>query len=159
MLKRRALMESISSNLHCFLKRIGHNLSVPDKKFLRDGLIGRLRCGQVILSQANGAIWLGTDSVEGCLMTQLKSGRSSAPLSSQTCITDGDWHHISFTWNASQRHLYVDGLEGTNDTTPQPALDSAEGGLYFGAGNTLAPGTFFSGPIDNIRIYNRVISS
>ena len=120
MLKRRALMESISSNLHCFLKRIGHNLSVPDKKFLRDGLTGQLRCGQVILSQANGAIWLGTDSVEGCLMTQLKSGCSSAPLSSQTYITDGAWYHISFTWNASQRHLYADGLEVTNDTTACP---------------------------------------
>lgn len=51
MLKRRALMESISSNLHGFLKRIGHNLSVPDKKFLRDGLIGLLRCGRPIVCQ------------------------------------------------------------------------------------------------------------
>jgi len=51
MLKRRALMESISSNLHGFLKRIGNNLSVPDKKFLRDGLIGLLRCGRPIVCQ------------------------------------------------------------------------------------------------------------
>jgi hypothetical protein len=51
MLKRRALMESISSNLHSFLKRIGKNLSVPDKKFLRDGLIGLLRCGKPIVCQ------------------------------------------------------------------------------------------------------------
>ena len=51
MLKRRALMESISSNLHGFLKRIGNNLSVPDKKFLRDSLIGLLRCGQPIVCQ------------------------------------------------------------------------------------------------------------
>jgi hypothetical protein len=49
MLKRRALMESISSNLHSFLKRIGNNLSVPDKKFLRDGLIGLLRSGQPVV--------------------------------------------------------------------------------------------------------------
>jgi hypothetical protein len=44
-------MESISSNLHGFLKKIGHNLSVPDKKFLRDGLVGLLRCGQPIVCQ------------------------------------------------------------------------------------------------------------
>ncbi len=42
MLKRKALIESISSNLHRFLKIIGKNLSLPDKKFLRDGLIGLL---------------------------------------------------------------------------------------------------------------------
>lgn len=51
MLKRKALMESISSNLHSFLKNIGKNLSVPDKKFLRDGVIGLLRSGKPIVCQ------------------------------------------------------------------------------------------------------------
>jgi hypothetical protein len=51
MLKRRALMESISSNLHSFVKRISNNLSVPDKKFLRDSLIGLIRCGRPIVCQ------------------------------------------------------------------------------------------------------------
>ena len=51
MLKRKALMESISSNLHNFLKEIGNNLSVPDKKFLRDALVGLLRCGKPIVCQ------------------------------------------------------------------------------------------------------------
>ena len=51
MLKQRALMELISSNLHGFLKTIGNNLSVPDKKFLRDSLIGLLRCGKPVVCQ------------------------------------------------------------------------------------------------------------
>ncbi|MFB0524906.1 MAG: transposase [Phycisphaerae bacterium] len=51
MVKRRALMESISSNLHSFLKKIGNNLSVPDKKFLRDSFIGLLRCGKPVVCQ------------------------------------------------------------------------------------------------------------
>jgi len=51
MLKRRALMESISPNLHGFLKITANNLSVPDKKFLRDSLIGLLRCGRPIVCQ------------------------------------------------------------------------------------------------------------
>lgn len=49
MLKRKALMESISSNLHNFLKEISNNLSVPDKKFMRDGLVGLLRCGEPVV--------------------------------------------------------------------------------------------------------------
>jgi hypothetical protein len=44
-------MESISSNLNSFLKKIGKNLSVPDKKFLRDGFIGLLRCGTPVVCQ------------------------------------------------------------------------------------------------------------
>src|SRR4030043_368130 len=51
MLKRKALMESISSNLNGFLKKIAHNLSVPDKKFLHDSLIGLIRCGKPIVCQ------------------------------------------------------------------------------------------------------------
>jgi len=51
MLKRIALMESISSNLHNFLKEISNNLSVPDKKLLPDSLIGLLRCGKPIVCQ------------------------------------------------------------------------------------------------------------
>ena len=51
MLKRKALRESVSSNLHNFLKKIGKNLSLPDKKFLRDGLIGLLRYGKPIVCQ------------------------------------------------------------------------------------------------------------
>ncbi len=51
MIKRHALMESISSNLHDFLKQTGKNLSVPEKKFLRDSLIGLLRASRPIVSQ------------------------------------------------------------------------------------------------------------
>jgi len=51
MLKRIALMESISSNLHSFLKKISKNLPLADKKFLRDGLIGLLRAGRPVVSQ------------------------------------------------------------------------------------------------------------
>ena len=51
MLKHKALMESISSNLHNFLKIVGNNLSVPDKKFLRDSTIGLIRCGKPVVCQ------------------------------------------------------------------------------------------------------------
>ena len=51
MLKRKALMESISSNLHGFLKKIAKNLSVPDKKFLRDSFISLIRCGKPAVCQ------------------------------------------------------------------------------------------------------------
>ncbi|GAH64438.1 unnamed protein product [marine sediment metagenome] len=56
MLKRKTIMESESLNLHSFLKKIGKNLSLPDKKFLRDSLTGLIRCGTAnLISPA--AIW------------------------------------------------------------------------------------------------------
>ena len=51
MVKKDALMESLSSNLHGFLNQIQGDLSVPDKKFLRDGFIGMVRTGHPIVCQ------------------------------------------------------------------------------------------------------------
>ncbi len=60
-------------------------------------------------------------------------------------------------WDGSYRHLYVDGVEVATDDVPLSALQGSGGGLYLGAGSTLALGTFFSGLIDGVRIYNRAI--
>jgi hypothetical protein len=116
--------------------------------------------GQAVLSQADGSNWLCMDSVEGCLMTTLKgSGRpSSGPLLSEAKITDGTWHRIGLVWDSSCRHLYVDGVEVAKDAIRLSGLEGAYSGLHFGAGSALAPGTFFSGLIDDIRIYNRAVT-
>ena len=113
--------------------------------------------GQDVVSQANRASWLGADLTQGNLMTNLRSGRSSTPLLSRTCITDGDWHRVGFVWDGSYRHLYVDGVEVAVDGSPLSGLASAEEGLYLGAGSTLVPSTFFSGLIDDVRIYSRAV--
>ena len=113
--------------------------------------------GQVVLSQAGAANWLCADSVGGCLMTELKdSGRGGAPLLSQTSITDGDWHRIGLVWDGSHRMLYIDDLAVAEDS--QDGLEGSSNGLYFGVGSTLAPNTYWSGLIDDIRIYNRALS-
>ena len=115
--------------------------------------------GQVVISQQNGSNWLGTDPELGNLMTELcESSRNAGPLISETVITDGQWHRIGFVWDGSYRHLYVDGVEVAKDAAPLSSLEDAYGGLYFGVGSTLASGTFFSGLIDDVRIYNRVVS-
>ena len=123
--------------------------------------------GQVVISQTDdafsggGKTWLGMDPSDGKVMTGLvpPPGRSKPmPLESEYIITDGQWHHVGFVWDGSYRHLYVDGVEVAEDATPLVGLEDAYGGLYFGVGSTLAPGTFWSGLIDDIRIYNRVVS-
>jgi len=137
----------------------GHVLNPADGPFSVLTWIKTGAPGQAILSQADGASWLCTDSVEGCLMTELKNpGRSSVgPMLSQANITDGEWHRIGLVWDGSYRHLYVDGVEVAIDAAPLSGLEGALGKLYFGAGGTLAPGTFFSGLIDDVRIYNRAV--
>ena len=112
--------------------------------------------GQAVISQQGGANWLGTDPLEGYLMTELTSaGRFAAPLPSETTITDGQWHRIGFVWDGLYRTLYVDGIAVAQDT--QDGLESSSNGLYIGCGKNMQPGTYFSGLIDDVRIYKRAV--
>jgi hypothetical protein len=111
---------------------------------------------QVIVSQQNVSNWLALDN-EGCLMTELKSSDQNAgTLFSEAVIADGQWHRIGLIWDGSHRKLYVDGVKISEDA--QPGLESSQMGLYIGVDKSSAPGTFFSGLIDDIRIYNRIVS-
>ncbi len=113
--------------------------------------------GQVIVSQANGANWLMADASQGLLMTELKSaGRISHALCSQSVITDGAWHRVGLVWDGSNRILCVDNVEVARDT--QSSLAGTYAGLYIGASSQLDPDSFFSGLIDDVRIYNRAVN-
>jgi len=112
--------------------------------------------GQVIISQPLGANLLALDA-EDKLMTEFgSSGQNSVPLESQAVVNDGGWHRIGLVWDGSSRMLCVDGVVVAEDTPDGPGATAS--GLYIGIGKNYAAGTFFSGLIDDVRIYNRVVS-
>jgi N-acetylneuraminic acid mutarotase len=116
--------------------------------------------GQIILSQLNGANWLGADPDLGCVMTELippAVGRFvPQPLKSESVITDGQWHRIGLVWDGMNRALYVDDILVAEDT--QANLQGSDSSLYIGTGKAMEPGTYWSGLVDDVRIYNRVVS-
>jgi hypothetical protein len=118
--------------------------------------------GQVIVSQKDatagrstipGSTWLGTDPLNGKLITTLME-LPHGPLESEFVVTDGQWHHVGLVYDLDElrRHLYADGIKVAGDTDMVGPVAS-DGGLYFGAGKNLDVGSFFSGLIDDIRIY------
>ncbi len=121
--------------------------------------------GQVILSQQGGANWLMADSVDGALRTELRepatTGRSAGPqghpLTSPIVVTNGDWRRIGFVRDGAGRILYVDGAEVDRDIAAD--LEPAGGGLYIGAASKLESGGFFSGLIDDVRIYDTALGA
>ncbi len=121
--------------------------------------------GQVILSQESAANWLMADSVDAALRTDLRqpgtTGRGATPpgppLTSAAVITDGDWCQIGFVRDGSNRILYVDGIEVARDMAAN--IEPASGGLYIGAGANLGSGSFFSGMIDDLRIYETALGA
>jgi N-acetylneuraminic acid mutarotase len=112
--------------------------------------------GQIAISQFNGANWLGADPASGSLVTELcESGRGGVPLLSAVNIADGLWHRIGIVWDGLYRVIYVDDVPVAEDT--QIGLGSSIGGLKIGGGIDPAQGTFWSGVIDDVRIYNRAV--
>jgi len=63
---------------------------------------------------------------------------------------------VGFVWDGSNRKLYVDGVTVAEDM--QPVLIGSQMGLNIGTGKDAEPGTYFSGLIDDVRIYNQVVS-
>ncbi|MFC1766112.1 LamG-like jellyroll fold domain-containing protein [Planctomycetota bacterium] len=114
--------------------------------------------GQVIVSQLNGANWLLADPAHGYLLTDIRaeSGRNLEALVSETVITDGDWHRVGLVWDGTHRFLYADDRVVAADTGAI-GLPSVQGGLNIGCDKNNTPNTFWSGMMDDVRIYDRVI--
>jgi len=117
--------------------------------------------GQVIISQTGdfGGTWLGIDPSEGKLMAGFSAMYFGA-LVSETVITDGQWHHVGLVYDMDSLHrlLYVDGVLASEDTSVVSGMPS-DGGLYIGASKDLEAGSFFSGFIDDVRIYNQALTA
>jgi beta-lactamase regulating signal transducer with metallopeptidase domain len=119
--------------------------------------------GQVIICQTGGTDndtrWLWADPSYGRLMTWLMHPTYD-PLVSESIITDGQWHHVGLVYDLESfcRRLYVDGVEVAKDNSIVGG-EPSDGGLYFGADKRLGQGTFFSGLIDDVRIYDEVLSA
>ena len=73
---------------------------------------------------------------------------------------DGQWHHVGFVcdFNALHRRLYADGAQVAEDATFVAAQPS-NGGLHIGASKDLDAASFFSGLMDEIRIYNAILTT
>jgi len=117
--------------------------------------------GQVIISQTGefGGTWLGIDPSEGKLMTGF-SDQYFGSLESESVITDVQWHHVGFVYDMDSLHrlLYVDGVLVAEDATVVSGMPS-DGGLYIGASKDLDTASFFSGFMDDVRIYNQALTT
>ena len=110
--------------------------------------------GQTIFSQQDAhSEWLSLDAA-GALTCTLTFPLPA--VTSNVVLTDDLWHRIGLVSDGSGISLYVDDVEvARSDLTPTlPAI----GDLQIGVGKNQEPGTFWSGLIDDVRIYDRVVT-
>ena len=74
-------------------------------------------------------------------------------------INDGNWHHIMVVYDGSRERVYTDGNE-TFSVAGTGSVSANNYSLKIGAGySSGVPVTFFTGKLDNIRIYSRALSA
>lgn len=98
------------------------------------------------------------DAETGTLTTDIKpDGRGlGQTLHSSAIVTDDDWHRVGLVWDGSERRVYVDGVVVAAELRSAGLQDSLNG-LNIGCGKDLEPDTFWSGLIDDVRIYSEAI--
>ena len=70
------------------------------------------------------------------------------------------WHHVTATFNGSTYTLYVDSVANGGGTTINPVavFTGNSTTLYIGQRGDNVAATFTTGPIDDVRFYNRALS-
>jgi hypothetical protein len=69
----------------------------------------------------------------------------------------GGWTHLALTWDGQTMTAWAAGAMLQSATAGQPVLDAQ--GLWFGADNDGGPAAYYTGALDEIRIYNRALSA
>ena len=87
-------------------------------------------------------------------------GNPDTTITSTTKINDGQWHHVAATRDGTtgQMQLFVDGTLQASTLGPT-GLRNTPSNLRLGSLQTLVPGGFFNGVLDEVRIYDRVLAS
>jgi hypothetical protein len=89
----------------------------------------------------------------------IKNGASTYTVDSSVSVADGKWHLLSGTYDGTTMRIYVDGVQKGSGTSFSGNLPTQAGNVRIGADYQTTPANFFTGNIDDTRIYNRALSA
>jgi len=109
-----------------------------------------------------GYAWRLYGGEDGNVIFQIMNTTPEATVVGTTDVNDGLWHHVAGSFDGAQYNLYVDGaLEATVTTSGSISPGTAYYGCigaHYKKDDERDPRRFFSGLIDDVRIYDRILS-
>ena len=112
---------------------------------------------QVIIQQegTSGRTLLYRDAITDKLGSYL--GGVGSLSDTAVFATTGQWHHVCVTYDGAVVEFYIDGLE---DGSSSVTAETETSGFRLGAHKTPSPNSeYWSGLIDDVRIYERILSA
>jgi 7,8-dihydropterin-6-yl-methyl-4-(beta-D-ribofuranosyl)aminobenzene 5'-phosphate synthase len=129
---------------------------VAEHLFEEDSLVAHWKLDEAEGSIAYNTVGENHGTVYGEPLWQPDGGMVAGALQFDGVDDYIETDFIGLVWDGSNRILYVDGIAVAQDT--QDALAGSVGGLYIGTGKAMELGTYFSGLIDDVRIYDRAVT-
>ncbi len=74
-------------------------------------------------------------------------------------LENGKWYHIVATYDESTAHIYINGKEQSASWTSGSATTLTTNTVNLDIGRQGTPGNYFTGTIDSIRLYSRILTA
>jgi len=110
-----------------------------------------------------GWAWRLNGGSDGNMRFQVSNTQPAGSMATgSTNVNDGQWHHVAGTYDGTEYNVYVDGmLDGHMEATG--SIDTWDGywfciGAHFKKTDTRDPRYFWHGLIDDVRVYDGVLS-
>ncbi|MHC5060838.1 MAG: LamG-like jellyroll fold domain-containing protein [Planctomycetota bacterium] len=110
-----------------------------------------------VLYSADQEIWFGVDRGASPQFWLDVGGNGHGAKTAAGAWTRNDWHHLAATWDETTVHIYIDGVDMPITIYGVPNNPQAKPGVigdWRKSGNEV-----WYGPIDDVRIYNCVLTA
>ena len=115
------------------------------------------------LTSAGGGVY-SLDILPGTVRAVFQTGTLSSPgnrsvVGTTPIASDLSWQHIAVAYDGSTVTVYYNGApDGSGTYSAGPLIPVSSGDLEIGYYSGASPNIYFDGGIDDVRIYNRVLS-
>ncbi len=95
------------------------------------------------------------------LLLSISAGGSTVNITGTTTFAINTWYHVVGVYDGSFTRLYVNGASDATAVAASGSLGTANRQFYIGCGSNNPNGqrNYFDGSIDDVRVYNRALTS
>lgn len=103
-------------------------------------------------------LWLRAEPARNRIRTLIGTAGSETALATPAAYNDDAWHLLTFVRDASTLATYIDGVQVAATQAPQGSITAGQvDGIRIG--QSLGGGDSYTGVLDEVRVYDRALSS
>ncbi len=107
---------------------------------------------------AEQEIWFGVDRGASARLWIDDGGNGNGACTAAGAWTRNVWHHVAVTWDGSDAHLYIDGVDMPITVYGTPHNPNPKDGVI-GTWSIKPKEEVWYGPIDDVRLYDQALAS